>query len=197
MEETITSSAVKNVREERLEKLKKIKDLGIDPYPSKITLKGKHISVSVARDLMDKKVLVAGRIWSIRVHGGVTFTDLKDGSGLIQLFFQKKELNDRYDILKLIDTGDFLAVSGTVIKTQAGEISILVDNFQILSKSIRQLPSIWYGLKDTEERYRQRYVDLLLNDELKELFKKKSFFWNSMRQFLIEKGFLEVETPVL
>lgn len=191
MEET------KNVREERLEKLKKIKDLGIDPYPSKITLKGKHISVSVARDLMDKKVLVAGRIWSIRVHGGVTFADLKDGSGLIQLFFQKKVLNDKYNILKLIDTGDFLTVSGTVIKTQAGEISILVDDFQILSKSIRQLPSIWYGLKDTEERYRQRYVDLLLNDELKELFRKKSVFWNSMRQFLIEKGFLEVETPIL
>ncbi len=188
---------IKNVREERLEKLKKLKGLGIDPYPSKITLVGKHILVLKARDLMDKKVLVAGRIWSVRVHGGVTFADLKDGSGLIQLFFQKKVLSDKYNILKLIDTGDFMAVSGTVIKTQAGETSILVDNFQILSKSIRQLPSIWYGLKDVEERYRQRYVDLLLNDELKELFRKKSIFWNSMRQFLIEKEFLEVETPIL
>lgn len=191
MEET------KNVREERLEKLKKLKRLGIDPYPSKITLSGKHISISTARNLMDKTVLVAGRIVSIRSHGGVSFADLKDSSGNIQLFFQKKILDKEYELLKLIDSGDFLAVSGKIVKTEAGEISVLVSGLQILTKSIRQLPSIWYGLKDTEERYRQRYVDLLLNDELKELFKKKSIFWNSMRQFLIEKGFLEVETPVL
>lgn len=197
MDETITSSTVKNVRDERLDKLKRIKDLGIDPYPSKILLKGKHISILSALDLMGKDVLVAGRIMSIRSHGGVSFADLKDYSGNIQLFFQKKILNEKYELLKLIDAGDFLAVSGSVMKTVAGEISVLVSDLQILTKSIRQLPSIWYGLKDTEERYRQRYVDLLLNDELKDLFKKKSVFWNSFRNFLTEKGFLEVETPVL
>lgn len=189
--------AVKNVRDERLEKLKKIKDLGIDPYPSKILLNGNRISVSEASKLMNSKVLVAGRIMSIRSHGGISFADLKDYSGNIQLFFQKKILNEKYDLLKLVDSGDFLAVTGTVMKTVAGEISVLVNGLQILTKSIRQLPSVWYGLKDTEERYRQRYVDLLLNDDLKNLFVRKSIFWNSMRSFFIEKGFLEVETPVL
>ena len=186
-----------NVRDERLEKLTKIKELGINPYPSKILLKGKKITISDAITQMDKDVLVAGRVWSIRSHGGVSFSDLKDASGTIQLFFQKKVLNEKYSILKLIDSGDFLAVTGTIMKTQAGEISVLVSGFQLLSKSIRQLPSSWYGLKDTEERYRQRYVDLLLNDDLKELFIKKSLFWNSFRNFLIKNEFLEVETPVL
>lgn len=197
MDETITISSVKDVREERLEKLKKIKDLGIDPYPSKILLKGSRISVSEALDQMDKKVLVSGRVMSIRSHGGISFADLKDGIGNIQLFFQKKVLNEAYELLKLIDSGDFIAVLGTVMKTVAGETSVLADEIQILTKSIRQIPSAWYGLKDTEERYRQRYVDLLLNDELKDLFKKKSTFWNSFRKYLTEKGFLEVETPIL
>lgn len=197
MDETINSATVKNVREERMEKLNKLKSLGIDPYPSKILLKGSHISISSARELMDKEVLVAGRVMSFRSHGGVTFADLKDSTGNIQLFFQKKVLEDKYTLLKLIDAGDFLAVSGKIIKTEAGEISVLVSEIQILTKAIRQLPSVWYGLKDTEERYRQRYVDLLLNDDLKDLFRKKSIFWNSMRKFLMDKGFLEVETPVL
>ena len=183
--------------DDKLEKLEKIKSLGINPYPSKINLKGKHILISIARESMDKEVLITGRVWSLRVHGGVIFADLKDSSGIIQILFQKKTLNEKFEILSLIDTGDFLAVNGSVIKTQAGEITVSVEDFQILTKSIKQLPSTWYGLKDTEERYRQRYVDLLLNDELRDIFIKKSIFWNSMRNFLIEKGFLEVETPVL
>jgi lysyl-tRNA synthetase class 2 len=186
-----------NVKEEKLGKLTKLKELGINPYPSKILLSGTRFKISDALTKMDKNVLVAGRIWSIRSHGGVSFADLKDSTGSIQLFFQKKILSEKYSILKLIDSGDFLAVTGTIMKTQAGEISVLVADFQLLSKSIRQLPSTWYGLKDTEERYRQRYVDLLLNDDLKDLFIKKSLFWNSFRNFLIKKEFLEVETPVL
>jgi len=188
---------VKNVRDERLDKLKKIKDLGIDPYPSKILLDGKHISISIALSSMGDEVLVAGRIMSIRSHGGVSFADLKDYSGNMQLFFQKKVLGEKYNLLKLIDSSDFIAVSGGVMKTVAGETSVLVSDLQILTKSIRQLPSVWYGLKDTEERYRQRYVDFLVNEDLKELFRKKSVFWNSFRNFLSNKGFLEVETPVL
>ena len=184
-------------REERIEKLTKLNQLGINPYPSKILLGGNRVSISYARELMEKDVLVAGRIMSIRSHGGISFADLKDSSANIQLFFQKKLLGEKYSLLKLLDSGDFIAVSGKVMTTQAGEISVLVSDLQILTKSIRQLPSIWYGLKDTEERYRQRYVDLLLNDELKDLFVKKSLFWNSFRNFLIKKEFLEVETPVL
>jgi len=185
------------IREVRLQKLEKLKELGINPYPSKINISGSVVPVSVARDLMDKNVLVAGRIWSVRKHGAVVFMDLKDSSGIIQLLFQKKVLGEDFETLGLFDMGDFLAVSGGVIKTQAGETTINVEKFQLLTKSIRPLPSTWFGLKDEEERYRQRYVDLLLNDELKDLFRKKSLFWQSMREFLIDKGFLEVETPVL
>lgn len=193
----MTDNTTNLSREERIEKLTKLNQLGINPYPSKILLDGNRVSISYARELMDKDVLVAGRIMSIRSHGGISFADLKDSSANIQLFFQKKLLGEKYSLLKLLDSGDFIAVSGKVMTTQAGEISVLVSDLQILTKSIRQLPSIWYGLKDTEERYRQRYVDLLLNDELKDLFVKKSLFWNSFRNFLIKKEFLEVETPVL
>jgi lysyl-tRNA synthetase class 2 len=184
-------------REERMEKLNKMKSLGINPYPSKISLRGDKINIVDARELMESEVQVAGRIMSIRSHGGISFADLKDYTSNIQLLFQKKILEERYNLLKLVDIGDFIVVNGKVSKTRAGEISVFVSDLQILTKSIRQLPSIWHGLKDTEERYRQRYVDLLLNDELKELFRKKSVFWNSFRAFLSEKGFLEVETPVL
>jgi lysyl-tRNA synthetase class 2 len=193
----MTDNTTNLSREERIEKLTKLNQLGINPYPSKILIDGNRVSISYARELMDKDVLVAGRIMSIRSHGGISFADLKDSSANIQLFFQKKLLGEKYSLLKLLDSGDFIAVSGKVMTTQAGEISVLVSDLQILTKSIRQLPSIWYGLKDTEERYRQRYVDLLLNDELKDLFVKKSLFWNSFRNFLIKKEFLEVETPVL
>lgn len=185
------------LREVRIEKLQKLQEKGINPYPSKITLDGKLIKISQARDSMGKTVLCAGRIWSIREHGAVAFLDLKDDTGTIQLLFQKKILAEKFELLDLLDMGDFIAVTGEVIKTQAGEITIDVKELQLLTKSIRPLPSTWFGLKDEEERYRQRYVDLLLNDALRDLFVKKAKFWQSMREFLIEKGFLEVETPVL
>jgi len=185
------------LREVRIEKLHKLESLGINPFPSKITLQGKLTKINIARESLGKKVLAAGRIWSIREHGAVSFLDLKDDTGGIQLLFQKKVLDKEFEILDLLDTGDFLGVTGEVIKTQAGEITISVEKFELLTKSIRPLPSTWFGLKDEEERYRRRYIDLLLNDDLKDLFKKKALFWQSMREFLIEKGFLEVETPVL
>ena len=188
---------LETLKQTRIDKLHELEKLGINPFASKINLSGKYIKVSEAKESLEKEVLTAGRIWSIRKHGGVAFMDLKDDTGLIQLLFQKKVLPKEYETLGLYDMGDFLAVKGKVIKTQAGEITIDVAEFQLLTKSIRPLPSTWYGLKDEEERYRQRYVDLLLNDDLRDLFKKKALFWQSMREFLIEKGFLEVETPVL
>ncbi len=191
------AKGLETIKEVRLQKLEKLRELGINPYPSKITISGKRISTSIARDLMGKDVLVAGRIWSIREHGAVSFMDLKDASGIIQILFQEKVLGKDFKILELLDMGDFIAVDGEVTKTRAGETTVSVKEFQLLTKSIRPFPSTWFGLKDEEERYRQRYVDLLLNDDLRELFKKKSLFWQSMREFLIDKGFLEVETPVL
>lgn len=186
---------LEEIRQVRLEKLKKLRDLDIDPYPPKSSFE--LTSIATARDSESKIIAVAGRIWRWREHGNVVFADLKDSTGQIQLLFQSKKLSDKFEILKLLDVGDFLAVSGKVIKTSAGEITIDVDKFELLSKSLRPLPDDWHGLKDEEARYRQRYVDLLLNDDLKNLFRQKAVFWQSMREFLVKKNFLEVETPVL
>ncbi|KKP52570.1 MAG: Lysine-tRNA ligase [Candidatus Woesebacteria bacterium GW2011_GWB1_33_38] len=185
----------KNVRDDRLEKLKKIKDLGIDPYPSKLKFDRKLISTAL--DSFGSEIAVAGRLLSLRGHGNVIFADLVDESGKIQLFFQKKVLNDQFKILKLIDIADFIAVKGKVIKTIVGEISIDISEFQILVKSIKQLPSMWYGLKDVEERYRKRYLDIILNNEVKNRLTTRSKIIDSIRDFLTNRGFIEVETPTL
>ncbi len=154
---------LEKVRKERLEKIKKLESLGISAYPSSITLPGERIDTTKAKDSLGEEVLVAGRIMSLRSHGAILFADLKDFSGSIQIFFQKKVLGDRYSQVLLFDIGDFIAVVGKVDKTQAGEITVFVSDFQFLSKAIRPLPSSWYGLKDVEERYRKRYLDILFN----------------------------------
>lgn len=183
------------IRKIRLEKVKKLRELGIDPYPSRVD--GGPKSIKEGLESLGKTAEVAGRLVGWRSHGNVIFADLKNESGAIQLWFQKNLLKDGYQILKYLDLGDFLYAKGKVTKTSAGEISVNVARFQLLTKSIRPLPSKWYGLKDEEERYRKRYLDLQINEDLKDLFRKKAVFWQSMRQFLIDKGFLEVETPVL
>ncbi|MEK7550842.1 MAG: lysine--tRNA ligase [Patescibacteria group bacterium] len=181
--------------DDRISKLEEIKKLKINPYPSKLFFK--RIEISEALKKESREVAVVGRILGWRGHGNVIFVDLVDESGKIQLFFQKKLLGDKFKTLKLIDIGDFIEVKGKVFETVAGEISVDVGKFQLLTKSIRPLPSTWFGLKDEEERYRRRYLDLILSEDLKDIFRKKAVFWQSMRNFLIEKGFLEVETPVL
>ncbi|MBU0572467.1 lysine--tRNA ligase [Patescibacteria group bacterium] len=186
---------LEEIRKIRFEKAKKLRSLGINPYPSKAPSKPEKISNVVST--LGKEAVVAGRIWSVREHGNCCFADVKDETGKIQLFLQKKKLGEKFKLVDLLDIGDFVWAKGEVIKTKAGEISLDVADHGILTKSIRPIPSTWYGLKDMEERYRQRYIDLLLNDELKDLFKKKTVFWQSMREFLYEKGFLEVETPIL
>jgi lysyl-tRNA synthetase class 2 len=183
------------ILQDKISKLKDIKKLGINPYPSKLDFKREVISEALRME--GKEAGVAGRIMGWRSHGDVVFADLLDESGKMQLFFQKKSLGKDFDLLKLIDIGDFLAAYGKVMKTVAGETSVDVAKFQLLTKSVSPLPSTWFGLKDEEDRYRKRYLDLLLNEDLRGLFRKKAVFWQSMRDFLLEKGFLEVETPVL
>src|SRR3990167_9635041 len=187
---------LENLREIRLKKLEKIKKLGIDPYPAK---SAKKHSVADCLKSQGKIVKTAGRIVGLRTHGGSTFADLHDESGKIQLFFSKDHLPSTiYHLLHLLDIGDFIEVSGKVDKTKAGETTIFVSNFKLLTKSIRPLPSTWFGLKDTEQRNRKRYLDLLINKEVKEVFDKRSKIINSIRKFLIEKnGYTEVEEPVL
>ena len=183
------------IRKDRIEKLEKLKKLGINPYPSKIGLSGELVKVSQALDSLGKKVLVAGRIWSLRKHGGIIFADLKDDSGKIQLLFQEKNLGKGWEILSLIDTADFLAAAGEVIKTSAGEITVDASDFQLLSKALRVLPDDWYGLKDVEERFRKRYLDLLLNPEVRNRFNVRTQLVRELRRYLDNLGYQEVETP--
>ena len=178
----------------RKEKLQKIRELGINPYPSECLWETTPVAKAAK---LKTKLVVRGRLTGWREHGQIVFADLKDESGIIQLWFQKDLLGNKFEMLKLLDVGDFVAAKGEVTKTKAGELSVDVTDWQILAKSLRPVPSEWFGLKDEETRYRERYLDLLLRDDLKDLFKKKSVFWDSMREFLADKGFLEVETPVL
>jgi lysyl-tRNA synthetase class 2 len=186
---------LEEIRKNRLEKVKQLRRLGVDPYPSKVD--GNSRPIDDVRKSLSKTVEVAGRVMGWRGHGNVVFADLKDESGTVQLWFQKNNLKDKFKLLRYFDIGDFLYVKGKVVKTKAGEVTINVAKFQLLTKSIRSLPSVWHGLKDEEKRYRRRYLDLLINDDLKNLFRRKAIFWQSMREFMLKKGFLEVETPVL
>ncbi len=183
------------LQKQRLEKLEKIKSLGLNPYPQP-NLSQKS-SVVQARESMDKSVEIAGRIMSLRGHGKILFADLHDQTGKIQLFFQEKILADKMSLTKLLDLGDIISVCGEVFKTQAGEITINVYKFEILAKNLRPLPEKFHGLKDVEERYRQRYVDLIVNPEVREVFKSRTKILTEMRRFLDDHGFLEVETPIL
>ncbi|MGB9706772.1 MAG: lysine--tRNA ligase [Microgenomates group bacterium] len=186
---------IDQLRKIRLEKLRKIKDLGIDPFPPRCL---RQQTTLEALKMIGKKVAVAGRIMAIRGHGGIQFADLCDESAKIQLVFKKNQLSIiNYQLSILLDIGDFLAAQGEVFKTKAGEISVLVEDFQILAKSLRPLPSKWYGLKDVEERYRKRYLDLIMNRKVKETFILRTKIISAVREFLDKQGFLEVETPTL
>lgn len=182
-------------RKARLEKLKKLRELGINPYPSSFP---KTHTVSESLKSLGKKVKAAGKIFSYREHGNIAFADLKDETGKIQIFFQKKLLGEnQYKNLKLLDLGDFIGVEGEVVKTTAGEISIAPTSCTLLSKSLNSLPSQWFGLKDTEKRFRQRYLDLLLNPEIRERFNTRTKLVSGVREYLDKLGFWEVETPTL
>ncbi len=189
-------------RSDRLKKLEEIIKAGINPYPAK-----------VKRDYEIKKVLadfnklsekqdeffIVGRLRSKREHGNLAFADLEDASSSIQLAFSKKDLGvDSYkNFIKLIDIADFIQVKGSAFLTHKGEKSIMVKEWELLSKALRPIPDSWYGLKDEDEKMRKRYLDLLLNPELRDLFYKKSLFWEVTRDFMKGHGFFEVETPTL
>ncbi|OGG44794.1 lysine--tRNA ligase [Candidatus Kaiserbacteria bacterium RIFCSPHIGHO2_01_FULL_48_10] len=188
--------------EERKAKREELTRAGIQPYPSE-----SHRSHSVSECLSafdewmkkGESVLLAGRVRSIREHGGLTFLSLEDASGVIQFVFKKDHLGaDVYDsFLRLVDVGDFIEISGTLFLTKRGEKSVDVSKWRILTKALRPLPEKWHGLQDVEERLRRRYLDLIMNSAERELFEKKSRFWYAMRSYLIHESFLEVETPVL
>lgn len=183
-----------NLRKIRLQKLEKIKKAKVNPYPHKY--KVTHTIETAKKE--KGEVVVAGRIISFRTHGKATFADLVDGTGKIQIYFKFDDLGkEKYEFLENLDIGDFLGVKGEVFTTHVGEITVLVKEYTLLTKSLRPLPSTWYGLKDVEERYRKRYLDLLLNPPVKKIFEARTKIISAIREFLDGRGFLEVETPTL
>jgi lysyl-tRNA synthetase class 2 len=182
------------IKEDRLKKLSNLKEKGINPFPSKSTRK--H-TVAKAREMMDKAVHVAGRLLVIREHGKIAFADLADQTGKIQLLFRQDAIGDTINVLKLLDTGDYVEVEGNVTTTKAGETTIDVEKFQLLTKSIRPLPDSLAGFKDVEERFRQRYVDLLINPNVRKIFEIRAKVTKLLREYLDSRGFIEMKTPVL
>lgn len=180
----------------RLEKLKKIKDQGLNPYPDKYEKKQ-----SIAEILHKKilKVQTAGRLLTIRDMGKICFCHLLDETGTIQLVFKLDELGvEAYKhFIKIFDAGDFIGLRGETFLTQKGEFSVLVKEFKILSKTLRPLPEKWHGLKDQETIYRQRYLDLISNEDSRVRFAQRSKFIKVLREFYYSRGFTEVETPIL
>ena len=182
---------------ERRKKLESIKAMGIDPFGGKFS-KG-HMIRALLENFEDKKrVNTAGRLSAMRLMGKTTFCDLKDDSGRIQLYMKHEHLGEEQaKLFECLDIGDIIGVEGELFKTKTGEISVRVDKLRLLSKSLRPLPEKWHGLKDVEVRYRQRYLDLISNEESREIFKKRSLIIRSIRKILDDKGYLEVETPMM
>lgn len=183
----------------RRDKLEELRASGIDPYGQRFDRDQTAESIlNNFADLEGKTVKIAGRIMAKRRHGKAGFANLQDLSGNIQLYFRKDDLGEqKYEYFKKLDIGDILGIKGEVFRTQKGEISIHVRDLVFLSKSLHPLPEKWHGLKDVELRYRQRYVDLIVNPEVKEVFIKRSRIIKEIRNYLDERGFLEVETPMM
>lgn len=184
----------------RLGKLSELSQLGMDPFTQlKFDVTNHSKDITDAFDAFEGKVVsVAGRIMSKRGMGKVSFTDIHDRLGRIQLFTKIDEIGeDAYERWQRLDLGDIVGVTGDVFRTRTGEISIRTKSYVLLSKSLRPLPEKYHGLKDTEMRYRQRYVDLIINPEVKDTFEKRSHIIRAIRNYMDRLNFIEVETPIL
>jgi lysyl-tRNA synthetase class 2 len=183
----------------RREKLTDMRERGIEPYG------GRFERTHAARDILDsfeelehKPVIVAGRIMSRRGMGKATFAHIQDAGGRIQIYVRSNDVGkEAYELFGKLDIGDIIGVQGNVFKTRMGEITVSAESFFILAKSLRPLPEKWHGLKDVDLRYRQRYLDLIVNPEVREVFETRSKIIRATRNFLELKGFLEVETPMM
>ena len=204
-------STLEEIRATRLEKVAEIKSLGLKPYAYKwesthrtTELQAKYADLGKGEEMGDR-VAVAGRIIARRVFGKLAFFSLQDEVGTIQLYLDKKridaamsDLPQAFDQLKkLTDVGDILGVEGTIKRTDKGELSVNVTNYTILTKSLLPLPDKWHGLTDTEKRYRQRYVDLIVNPDSRQIFRRRAKITAAIRRYLEQRDFLEIETPVL
>lgn len=179
-------------------KLDKLRAIGVDPFGQAFarTHFARDVTLGFLQ-LENQQVVLAGRIMSIRSHGKASFADLRDQSGKVQIYFKEDVIGQQaYAIFELLDLGDIVGITGTVFRTRRGEISVQASGLTLLTKSLRPLPEKWHGLKDVELRYRQRYVDLIANPEVREAFEIRSKAIRAIRNYLDGEGFLEVETPV-
>jgi len=191
--------------ETQIKELEEIRKMGIDPYPYSFgrthfinEVIEKYSNVKAGEKIENVKVAVAGRIKSKRHHGKLSFAHIEDSSGSIQAFIGADNVSEKeYELFSKLGIGDIIGVEGGIIKTVKGELSVLVKKLTVLAKALRTLPSQWYGLKDVEIRYRQRYVDLIMNTDVKKTLVLRTKIIDIIREFFDKKGFLEVETPIL
>ncbi len=206
----MTVEDLNQVMRARREKLHRLKELGVNPYPYKFERTDFSINIlNEPNKYLGKKVAIAGRLMSIREHGRVTFGHVMDSKGKIQIYVRQDLVGkDRYEIFKLLDIGDIIGVEGEIFTTRTGEITVQVAQFELLSKTLRPLPIVkekvagqerivYDPFTDKELRYRQRYVDLIVNPEVREVFIKRAKIISFIRKFLDNMGYLEVETPIL
>jgi lysyl-tRNA synthetase class 2 len=193
--------SLQELMRQRREKLAKWRALGVDPYAYRFD-PTHHAAELIARgeavtETPGEMVRIAGRILTLRGHGKAGFAHLLDGSGRIQLYFKQENLGEAFEKYQLLDVGDWIGVSGPLFRTRTGEITVRVDALEMLAKAVRPLPEKWHGLKDPETRFRQRYADLFMNLEVREVFRKRARLTSAIREYLDGQGYLEVETPVL
>ena len=182
---------------QRRDNLEAIRQSGAEAYGPKFE-RSASINDTLESFAEDKEVKVAGRIMALRGHGKIIFSDLRDQTGKLQIYLKKDALGEeQFSLFHKLDIGDIIGVEGKLFRTRLGEITVSVESFSILCKSLRPLPEKWHGLKDVETRYRQRYLDLLVNEESKEVFLLRSRLISQLRKFLDERGYLEVETPMM
>src|SRR3989344_3161005 len=191
-----------DIRAERQKKLEILKDAGMEPYPVDSHRDMSNADALASFDELEKsgkKVHLGGRVMSLRGQGGIAFADVFDGTERIQLVLQKADMDKKaFDLFtNVVDVGDFVEASGTVFKTKRGERSLKVEKWRMLSKSLLPMPAEHFGLKDEELILRQRYLDILLNPEVRAMFLRRTKFWQAAREFYLARGFLEVETPIL
>jgi lysyl-tRNA synthetase class 2 len=188
-------------REQRKAKLARLREMGIVPYAYRF--RRTHSTAEAAAQEAElaasgAAVSLAGRVMALRGHGHTAFGHLKDASGKLQFYVRDDEVSPReFEVFKLVDLGDIIGVTGTIFRTKTGELTLRVSSLELLSKAIHPLPEKWHGLQDKELRYRRRYVDLIVNDDVFRTFLTRSRIVEGVRRFLIERGFIEVETPIL
>jgi lysyl-tRNA synthetase class 2 len=191
--------------EQRLKKINEMRKAGINPYPYSFDKKDSALSLQEefkalkAEDKSNKTAKIAGRLMSVRDLGKIAFASLSDDSGKIQILLQEGSTSEgAFDLFrKYVDAGDFVGVEGEVIRTKRGELSVVVKTIEVLSKSIKPLPDKWHGLEDKEERYRKRYLDLVMSPQVRAIFDKREKIVSAVREFLKERGFHDVDTPYL